>query len=95
MLFWAKWLVEHFQNSPISEPPPSLLEDMFIRDVQFVTKFSKRLEGKPLAEAHAELQKLALAGLVDSKIGQLATYHRNAIYMYGYGAEQTQYIAHV
>lgn len=95
MLFWAKSLVENFINSPIRESPPGLLEEMFTRDVKSVTEFSKGLEGKSRAETHASLQELALIGLVDSKIGLLSTFHGNAIYMHGYGADQAQDVAHV
>lgn len=95
MLFWAKWLVNNFTNSPPSEPPLGLVDKMFTRDVKSVTEFSKELQRKTAADAHMELRKLAFMGLVDSKVGMLSTCHDNAVYKHGYGSEKAQYVAHV
>lgn len=95
MLFWAKWLVNNFTNSPPSDPPPGLVNEMFTKDVKSVTEFSKELECKTRTEAHVALRKLAFMGLVDSKVGLLSNCHDLAVYKHGYGNERAQYVAHV
>ncbi|KZP15854.1 hypothetical protein FIBSPDRAFT_912406 [Athelia psychrophila] len=95
MLFWAKWLVDTFKNSPPSDPPPRLVDQMFTRDVKSVTEFSKELEQKTATEAHTALRQLAFMGLVDSKVGLLSNCHDIAVYKHGYGSEKAQYVAHV
>lgn len=94
-IIWAKWLIEHFIEPSVSEPPPDLIDKMFVRDVQTVTELVKESEVKSYADAHASLQKLALVGLVDTKIGLPPMIHNNAIYQHGYGSNQAQYVAHV
>ncbi|KAF7966382.1 hypothetical protein HWV62_38905 [Athelia sp. TMB] len=94
-VIWAKWLTDYFIRRPVSEPPPDLVERAFVRDVQTVTEFVNELRAKSLADAHAALQKLALHGLVDTKVGLLSMLHNNAIYRHGYGSDQALYVAHV
>ncbi|KAF7965380.1 hypothetical protein HWV62_44091 [Athelia sp. TMB] len=91
MLFWAKWLVNHFTNSALSQPPPGLVDEMFTRDVKSVAEFVKGLEGRTRPEAHMELRKLAFIGLVDSKVGLLSNFHDVAVYQHGYGSEKAQF----
>lgn len=95
MLFWAKVLVEHFKNSPISELPTGLQDEMFFKDIKSVTKFSQELAAADISVAQQELQKLALSGLVDSKVGLLSNYHDIAVYKYGYGSQEAQRVAHM
>jgi hypothetical protein len=94
MMFWSKLLIEHFRNSPFSEPPPDLLTHNFHREIETVVKFSQRVSLQP-STCQRAFQRVLLSGLDDKKVGLYSKFHDNAVYKLGYASKEAVRMAYM
>ena len=92
---WDYGLVRPFRNAPLVTVPPGFKEANFQPEGEIVTveKLWELIHASKQAERSTILQRHLVSGVSVSRISQYSHFHETAMYMYGYGHENTQRIA--